>query len=175
MNQEAAKLHALGDSTGHDGRGGGGKHGLEDEVAPPGVVVVGVGHHAHVFVVHGEPRARGEDAVEVARIHRVKAVEGVTEDANTHDGQILEENVDRVLRLGEAGLHRRETEVHDKHQGRRNEYPKIVHREEREAGRLRERLIARVSGSFFGFGSGFSDGGDRLHRVGSRFLRAHRM
>ena len=131
VDHEARQLDALGHRTGDDGRSGGGKHGLEDEVRPIGVICVLIGQIGHI-VVKADPALEGQhigDEPIVARIHDVEAAQGVGEDTGRDDKEIFEEDVDRVLLPGQAGFERGKAQVHDEDQGCGDENPQVVHHE----------------------------------------------
>ena len=131
VEHEARQLDALGHSTGDDGRGGRGEHGLEDEVRPVGVICVLIGQVGYV-VVKAYPALEGQhigDEPIIARIHDVEAAQGVGEDAGRDDKEVLKEDVDRVLLPGQAGFERGKAQVHDEDQGCGHENPQVVHHE----------------------------------------------
>ena len=122
------ELHPLRDGTRHDGGGGGREHGLEDEVGPPGVGrVVEVGGVREELVGAVLRRAADrEESVEVTRVVGVEAPEEVKKDAHRDDPAVLEEDVDGVFLLAEAGLEGGESEVHDEDEEGRDEDPDVV-------------------------------------------------
>jgi hypothetical protein len=133
-DEEGAELHAAGHGARDDGRGGRGEHGLKEEVrvpSVPGVVVRGEVRldGGRVARVDGDEAAEGperEEAVELARVHHVEPDEPVGQQADADDHRVLEEDVHRVLRAGQAALERGEPEVHDEHEAAGEHDPEVI-------------------------------------------------
>jgi hypothetical protein len=156
------ELDAFGDGARDDRGGGRREHALEEEVGPIGVARV-------VNVGQGRDIVRGADAKtreaepfarEVgARIHEVEAHQRVGQQADARDQRVLEEDVHRVLRLGESRFDGRKTKVHDEHEAGGQHHPDIIGGKQRVAGGFGEGGQVLVFRSSRGGGCGDRSGG----------------
>ena len=111
--------------------GGRREHGLEDEIGPIRICAVGVGDGVAIHPRVQSEACKPKDSLEgkVARIHEVESDDCVGQQADGDDGDVLEKDVDGVLRLCQPGLQTRKAEVHDEHEERGDEHPRVVDRE----------------------------------------------
>ena len=124
-DHERAQLDAFGHGAGNDSGRSCREHGLKQKVRPIRVAYVVSLRDARV--VGAQPEAReAQKAVEVARVHQVKADVGVADNPEADDEGILEQDVDGVFLLRQPAFQRGETQVHDEDQAGAEHHPQIV-------------------------------------------------
>ena len=105
------------------------EHGLKQEIRPVGVTDV-IGLRDAGIVGSQSEACETQEAVEVARIHQVEADIGITENPETDDKGVLEQDVDCVFLLCQPAFQCGKTQVHDEYQAGAEHHPQIVGRED---------------------------------------------
>ena len=77
------------------------------------------------------------------RVHQVEANDGVGEQSYRDDARVLEQDVHRVLGLGQSDFQEGEPQVHHEDQQRGNEHPRVVDGEHRFSRGLCRRRSGR--------------------------------
>ena len=136
--EERGELDPLGDRSGNDGRRRAGEDELKEELRPqrdPGPVeravhaVVGVSRGRAVVGAGEEPDAARPDETAAVAEHQAESGQEKRHRGDREHDVVLRQDVRRVLRPAEAGLHQRKAEVHEEHEERRDERPHRVHRD----------------------------------------------
>lgn len=146
-DQVAAQLHAFGDRAGHDRGGRRGEHPLEEEVRPVrefAVVVRDRIARGQVQPESGEPEPVVPNPVHTG-VHERESADGVRKEPDRRGHGVLEEDVVAVFCAGQAGLHARESEVHQEDQHAACHDPQVVHREHRIIGGRGRRRCALLN------------------------------